>query len=101
MGCCAFSPKRFGCGSSGGSGGSGGASARVVRFTATGGETDEVVPIGFTMPSADYAIVPGMADVTDGVVPQFPVADRTTTQFRMLTPALAAGDVIDILLVPR
>ncbi len=90
-----------GNGGGGGGGGASGSLAYVVRFTATGGETTTDVPIGFTMPTANYAIVAGMADVASGVIPQFPIAFRTTTQFRMLTPALTAGDVIEMILVPR
>lgn len=98
----AFSIKRFGLGSSGGSGGSSGAAARAVQYTAVGGESTFNVPIGFTMPSANYNVVMANADTVGGpYIPDFPRAGRTTTQFQMVAPVLTAGDTFDFILVPR
>lgn len=100
----AFSPIRFGGpASAGGSGGSSGAPARVVRYTATGGETDFNVPIGFSMPTDDYAVAPGLVDVASSVAIQCPnalAADRTTTTFRVITDPLTVGDKLEFILTP-
>jgi hypothetical protein len=99
-----FSPKRFGHSSGVGSSGtsSGGTTARTVRFTAVGGEVAAVIPLGFTMPSANYNISVSQADVAFYLTDlAFPRAQRTTTQFQMLCPAgLTAGDKFDFSLVP-